>query len=122
MSDIKNFNDLLNSPQWQEMQDNYERGAKQYESRCEEYWNSLSNDDRLKAFYSVCKRIHQGELKDKGSYRWVLYDVFGFDPTAYVIGMECGYMAIHNAIVDIDEFEALRKENIELKNKLATAK
>lgn len=122
MGEIKKLNDLLNSPEWLKMQEDYQEGVKEYEANCDKYWNNLSYEDKLKAFYSVCKRIHKGELKDKGSYRWVLYDVFEFDPSAYAIGMECGYMAIHNAIVDIDEFEKLRKENIDLKKKLATEK
>lgn len=121
MSDIKKFNELLNSPEWQEMQEAVEEGRKIYEQECDKFWDNLSYDDQLRAFYSVVKRIHQGELKDKGTYRWVLYDVFGFGPEAYSVGMECGYMALHNAVVDIDEFEALRIENIKLK-KLATEK
>ncbi len=69
-------------------------------SEQEAYWNSLSKDDQLKAFCAVSRRIHQAELIDKGSYRWALYDVFGFGPESYTQGMDCGYMAIHNAIVD----------------------
>lgn len=72
--------------------------ADKYEAECEEYWNNLSEEDRLKAFYSVCKRIHKGDIVDKGSYRYVIYDVFGFGYEAYSIGMECGYMDIHNSI------------------------
>ena len=100
MSEIKNFNDLLNSPDWQLMQQQAEEGRKAYEVKCDEYWDSLEYEDQLKAFYSVVKRIYQGEVKDKGTYRWVLYDVFGFGPDAYALGMDCGYMYLHNAIVD----------------------
>jgi hypothetical protein len=73
--------------------------AIQYEKDCEEYWNNLPQEDQLKAFYSVVKRIYKGEIEDEGSYRHVLYSVFGFGLEAYVIGMECGYMDLHNAIV-----------------------
>lgn len=76
----------------------YQEKAKQYEQDCDDYWANLSYEDKLKSFYSVCKRIYQGDIKDRGTYRWVLYDVFGFEPDAYGIGMECGYMAIHNSI------------------------
>lgn len=82
-----------------EVSDAYEKIMKQIEQDQEEYWNSLSKDDQLKAFCAVVRRIVQGELRDKGSYRWVLYDVFGFGPEAYVRGMDCGFMALHNAIV-----------------------
>ena len=82
-----------------EVSDAYGKIMKQIEQEQEEYWNSLSKDDQLKAFCAVVRRIVQGELRDKGSYRWVLYDVFGFGPEAYVRGMDCGFMALHNAIV-----------------------
>ena len=76
----------------------------EYEASCNKFWNDLSYDDQLKAFYSVCKRIYEGDIKQRGSYRYVLYDVFNFEPDAYGIGMNCGYMAIHNAIFDGIEF------------------
>ena len=75
-----------------------------YEVSCNEFWNNLSYDDQLKAFYSVCKRIYDGDIKQRGTYRYVLYDVFGFEPDAYGVGMQCGYMAIHNSIFDGIEF------------------
>jgi DNA phosphorothioation-dependent restriction protein DptG len=75
----------------------------EYEKTTNEWWDNLSYDDRLRAFYSVCKRIHQGDIKDRGSYRHVLYQVFGFGPDAYMVGMDCGYLDIHNSIVLPDE-------------------
>lgn len=83
---------------WQDFSESYEKAMKEIEQRQEEYWNSLSKDEQLKAFCAVVRRIVQAELKDKGSYRWALYDVFGFGPEAYIQGMECGFMALHNAI------------------------
>jgi hypothetical protein len=70
-----------------------------YEKECEEWWNSLPQEEQLKAFYSVVKRIHKGDIVDKGSYRYVLYSVFGFGSEAYGIGMDCGYLNLHNAII-----------------------
>jgi hypothetical protein len=66
----------------------------------EAFWDNLSYEDKLLAFYSVVSRIYDGEIKQRGSYRYVLYDVFGFGPEAYGLGMECGYMYLHNAIFD----------------------
>ena len=91
------MNEEQNDP-WQDFSESYEKAMKEIEQRQEEYWNSLSKDDQLKAFCAVVRRIVQAELKDKGSYRWALYDVFGFGPEAYVQGMECGFMALHNLI------------------------
>ena len=70
----------------------------------DEFWNSLSEEDRLKAFGYVTRKIYQGDIIDKGSYRYVLYNVFGFGPESYELGMDSGYMAIHNAIFDGEHF------------------
>ena len=67
------------------------------------WWNGLTEEEREEAFYAVCKRIHKAELEQRGSYRYALYDVFGFDPGMYMRGMDCGFMAIHNAIFDSEE-------------------
>lgn len=83
-----------------ETSDFYTEAMKKLENEQEYYWNSLTKDEQLKAFCAVTRRLVKGELDDKGSYRWVLYDVFGFGPEAYTQGMDCGYMALHNAIVD----------------------
>lgn len=92
-----------------ELESLQKEGKDAYEKTCEEFWDKLSYDDKLKAFYSVVKRIHQAELVDRGSYRWALYDVFGFDMDAYGIGMECGYMELHNSIYTKEEIEELKK-------------
>lgn len=72
------------------------------EDESEKYWNSLSKDEQLKVFCAVSRRIFDGELKQKRSYRGVLYDVFQFGPEAYAPAQMSGYLSIHNAIVDAD--------------------
>lgn len=94
---MENRNDVF-----EDLRQHMKQASKEYDDDAESYWNSLSKEDQLKAFYSVVKRIYKGEISDRGSYRWVLYHVFGFGPEAYVIGMDCGYMYLHNAIVDGD--------------------
>lgn len=64
----------------------------------DEWWNAMSKEDQMKAFYSVVKRLVDGELTQKGSYRYVLYEVFKFEPMSYYLGMQCGFMALHNSI------------------------
>lgn len=78
----------------------FNRVMKEIEEDQEQWWNSLSKEDQLKAFCAVARRIHKGELEDKGTYRWVLYDVFGFGPEAYAPAQMAGYLDIHNSIVD----------------------
>ena len=85
-----------------------EKSRKQYEADNDAWWNGLSEKEREDAFYAVCKRIWQADGIDNGSYRYALYDVFGFDPGMYMQGMDCGYMAIHNAIFDGEEYQKMR--------------
>lgn len=82
----------------QEMGKLQEEFRKEYDADAEKFWDSLSHDGQLKAFYSVCKRIYEGDVVKRGSYRYVLYDVFGFDESSYIVGMECRYMELHNLI------------------------
>lgn len=85
------------------LQENAKEAQEEYEAKNDEWWNNLSQEEREDAFYAVVKRIHKAELVDRGTYRWALYDVFGFDPGMYYRGMECGYMELHNSIVDTEE-------------------
>lgn len=80
------------------------------ENESESFWNSLSYDEKLKVFGAVSRRIFDGEIKQKGSYRYVLYNVFGFEADAYVVAQDAGYMAIHNAIFDGERIGDLIKE------------
>jgi hypothetical protein len=68
------------------------------EKDSEDYWNSLSKEDQLKAFCAISRRIYKGEIEERGSYRYVLYDVFGFGPEAYAAAQMAGYLTIHNSI------------------------
>lgn len=87
-----------------ESMDNYGKDA-------DAFWNGLSYADKLKAFHAVCKRIHKGDVVDGGSYRYVLYDIFGFDFDAYSIGMNCGYLDIHNYITTPRDQESINEQH-----------
>jgi hypothetical protein len=89
--------DLLNA--LADLGQQHEKERAIYEHQNDAWWNALTQQEREDAFYAVVKRIFKGDLVDQGSYRYVLYDVFGFDGSMYARGMDCGYMAIHNAIV-----------------------
>jgi hypothetical protein len=80
-----------------------DEGIKNFENDANTWWDNLPYDDKLKAFYSITKRIHQGELVESHSFRGVLYDTFNFDFDAYMIGMASGYMDIHNALFNAKE-------------------
>jgi len=88
-----------------------EKSRKVYEHDNDTWWDGLSETEREDAFYAVCKRLQRGELKERGSYRYVLYNVFGFDPGMYARGMDCGFMALHNAIYDGEELVEMKSVN-----------
>lgn len=91
------------------------------EKEMDERWQAMSYDDKLMAFYSVVKRIYQGEIVQQCSYRYVLYDIFEFGPESYGLGMQCGFLSLHNSILSPQEVQktyALEKENLELKQAL----
>ena len=82
-----------------------------YDTECDNFWKNLSYDDQIRAFYSVMKRLTQGELKEHRSYRGILYDVFGFGPDSYGIGMSCGFMDLHNSIYTQEDIDAIKGTN-----------
>lgn len=92
--------------------DEYQLAKNEYEVEVDRWWSDMPIEDKERAFYSVVKRIYENELVQQGSYRYILYDVFGFEPHMYMAGMDCGFMALHNAIKTneeqqiIDEFYA----------------
>ena len=95
-----------------EMGQEMEKHRKVYEAKVTDWWeNQLTEKEREDAFYAVCQRIHKADIKDGGSFRHALYTVFGFDPGMYGQGMQCGYMAIHNAICDGEDYQKMRAVN-----------
>jgi len=88
-----------------------EKARKIYEHDNDTWWDGLTEKEREDAFYAVCKRMYKAEVQDRGTYRWALYDVFGFDGGMYGRGMDCGYMALHNIIFDGLDLEKMKIVN-----------
>ena len=103
VSDNKLTDDLV------DISNHFNEAMAEVEKESEAYWNSLSKEEQLKAFCAVSRRIHQAEIIDQGTYRWALYDVFGFGPEAYAPAQLAGYLAIHNSIMGPDHDERLLK-------------
>jgi hypothetical protein len=95
----------------EDLREEMKAARERFESKVDSWWDKLTDQEREWAFYSVCKRIHKGDIVDNGSYRYVLYQTFGFDHSMYVNGMDCGYMAIHNAIFDGEELQRMKGVN-----------
>jgi Mg2+ and Co2+ transporter CorA len=94
----------------EEISDAFNEAVKLMEEQQEAYWNSLTKEQQLDVFCAVARRIHKGDMIDKGSYRYVLYEVFDFGPEAYMPAQMAGYLDIHNAIFTADQ-EARLLEN-----------
>ena len=84
----------------EELHNSFQRWEQELEQDHDKFWNGLSKDDQLKAFCSVMRRLHRAEIEEHGTYRYTLYDVFGFGPESYVEAQVSGFLAIHNAIWD----------------------
>lgn len=82
-----------------------------YDRQNDVWWNSLSQDEREYAFYAVVKRIRKAELDDRRSFRGVLYGEFGFGTEMYGVAMDAGYMELHNALFDGEEFMSMSTAN-----------
>ena len=93
-----------------EISDRFQAAMKAEEEHQEQYWNSLTKEQQLMAFCAISRRIYDGEIKQGGTYRYVLYNVFGFGSEAYVPAQCAGYMEIHNAIFTGKDEEVLLKE------------
>lgn len=85
-----------------------EKHRLQYEADNDTWWESLTEQQREDAFYAVIKRMYRAEVEARGTYRYALYDVFGFDAGMYAAGMDCGYMALHNIIFDGLDLEKMQ--------------
>ena len=81
-----------------ELSEQFNAWMKDVENQQEEYWNSLTKDQQLMAFCAVVRRIKKGELDEKGSYRYILYQVFGFGEESYIQAQDAGFLELHNSI------------------------
>lgn len=81
-----------------------------FEQEEEQYWNQLTKDEQLLAFCAVVRRICKGDLVERGTYRHVLYDTFGFGPDSYMRAQLAGYLELHNVLYlygdELDQDEA----------------
>lgn len=94
------FQDILNKYNAE-----IESSQKEYDKSAEDFFNNLSYEDKLKAFYHVVKNIHDAEINEKLTYRGVLYDKFKFDKDSYSIGMNCGFLDLHNSIYTSEDLK-----------------
>ena len=76
-------------------------------ARRETLWNSFTEEQQIDLFCAVMERVHKGEIEDKGTYRYVLYQIFKFSAAAYGQAQGAGYLDIHNCIHTPEEIRKL---------------
>lgn len=92
---------------WGEVQ---EKDKEKLHAQMDSWWDNLPKDAQEKAFFSVVKRLQKYECEEDLSYRQVL-DKFGFDGSGsgYYLGVNCGFMNLHNCIAPHNEMQEMRQ-------------
>lgn len=87
-----------------------EQEEQRLHQQMDEWWNNLPKDDQEKAFFSIVKRLNKYECEEDLSYRQIL-DRFGFDGSGsgYYLGINCGFMNLHNCIAPHAEMQEMRQ-------------
>jgi len=93
-----------------EIQNHFQQVVDAMKQEQESYWNSLTPEQQLLAFCAIMRRVYQGELEEKRSYRGVLYGTFGWGPEAYMPAQMAGYLSIHNSIMPDDHDRKLLEQ------------
>ena len=85
----------LDSPELELLRKEWQASELRMKAEDQAWWDSLSMEERARAFRQVVSLMYKAEVKDRGSYRHAMYDVFNVD---YLDGMSCNYMELHNLI------------------------
>ena len=104
---------FLDDPKFIEASKAFQEAADAYQKEADEFYAALPHDDRLKIFCAVMKLLAKGELEKKGSYRYILYDVFEFGMESYACAQHAGYLPLHNSIYDYDDLHRIIKKFVE---------
>ena len=90
----QSFKEWMNDPELKALREIWKETEKRQNAEDDAWWDSLDCDGKSQAFRQMMKLMHKAEVKDRGSYRYAMYDVFGVD---YCDGL-AHYMDLHNAI------------------------
>lgn len=88
------LNQWLSSPELQELREAWQSFERTEQAQDQAWWDGLNGEERARALRQVAKLMHQAEIKDRGSYRHAMYEVFGVD---YCDGL-AHYMGLHNML------------------------
>jgi len=99
------YTEYSNSDEFNELLKIEQQVKEQYSLKAKEYFDSLETDNQLMMFFYITNLIFKNYFEDRGSYRGLLYDKFGFGPEAYSLGLDSGMFAVHNSISTPNEEE-----------------
>ena len=87
-----------------------EKEEEKLHQQMDDWWDNLPKDVQEKAFFSIVKRLNKYECEEDLSYRQIL-DKFGFDGSGsgYYLGINCGFMNLHNCIAPHEEMQEMRQ-------------
>ena len=80
-----------------------------------EWWDKLPEEDQQKAFLAMSTKLNKNIEVGGGSYRYVLYDIFGFKPDMYVDAQIAGFMNVTNVMgygLDVEHYEYAKKVQV----------
>jgi hypothetical protein len=101
----KSYSEYLKSEEYQQFLELEEKAHFDYSKKAEDFFQTLDTETKLLLFYHITNTIYKNYFIDKGSYRGLLYEKFGFGPDAYGLGYSSGMFALHNAIFTPEELE-----------------
>lgn len=84
----------LDSPEMEAFRDAWRHADLIQSAEDDAWWDSLTMEQRAQSFRQICKLIYKADVKDRGSYRYAMYDIFNID---YGDGLK-HYMQLHNLI------------------------
>lgn len=84
----------LDSPEMEAFRDAWRHADLIQSAEDDAWWDSLTMQQRAQAFRQICKLIYKADVKDRGSYRYAMYDIFNID---YGDGLK-HYMQLHNLL------------------------
>jgi hypothetical protein len=83
------------SPELDALRKAWAEGEALMQAEDQAWWDSLTMEERARAFRKVIGLMYEAEVEKRGSYRFAMYEIFGVD---YIDGMVCNYMELHNLI------------------------
>lgn len=88
----------------------YREAMEEFQKEAEKFWSSLSYEKKLYAVAYV-SRVLCEHAREGGTYRYLIYERFGFDLDSYAILQWSGLLEIHNLISGGLKFHSKRKSD-----------